>query len=136
MQLVDQYFDRTGLVWKNVISVCTDGAPAMLGSRSGFVQLARKENPDIESVHCFIHREALASRTLPQAMKSNLVTNIKIVNYIKASALNTRLFSALCHESDAAFTTLLFHTEETVAACLKRRSEFTTTVTWNMVSHT
>ncbi|KAF6028752.1 hypothetical protein EB796_012944 [Bugula neritina] len=60
MQLVDQYFDRTGLVWENVISVCTDGAPAMLGSRSGFVQLARKENPDIESVHCFIHREALA----------------------------------------------------------------------------
>ncbi|KAF6020681.1 hypothetical protein EB796_021021 [Bugula neritina] len=54
MQLVDQHFEKSSLMWKNVTSVCTDAAPAMLGSRSGFVQLARKENPDMEDVHCFI----------------------------------------------------------------------------------
>jgi len=68
--------------------------------------LAGKE----ECVYCFTQRYALAFRAIPQAMKSNFTGSIKVVKYIKASALNAWLYTALCHESDAAFTTLLLHT--------------------------
>ena len=37
-----------------------------------------------------IHREALASKTLPIELKETLDTVIKIVNYVKGGALNTR----------------------------------------------
>ncbi len=37
MKKVTDYFTESGLSWDNVCAVCTDGAPAMLGSKSGFV---------------------------------------------------------------------------------------------------
>ena len=36
---------------------------------------------------------------------------IKVVNYVKSSALNTRLFSKLCKDMDADHTVLLYHTQ-------------------------
>ena len=36
MEKVDHFFNENGIVWKNLCGVCTDGAPAMLGSKSGF----------------------------------------------------------------------------------------------------
>ena len=32
------FFEAHGLQWEDVCGVCTDGAPAMLGSRSGFTK--------------------------------------------------------------------------------------------------
>ncbi|XP_045134907.1 protein ZBED8-like [Portunus trituberculatus] len=55
----------------------------MLGSRSGFMALVKKKNPDIITTHCLIHREALASKTLPAPLKATLETVIRIVNHIK-----------------------------------------------------
>ena len=69
MKLVTQYFDYNYLSWKNLIGVCTDGAQAMLGSRSGFTTLVKSKNPDVVSTHCLIHREALASKTLPEKVR-------------------------------------------------------------------
>lgn len=37
MKQVIDYFSDLGLSWEKVCAVCTDGAPAMLGSKSGFV---------------------------------------------------------------------------------------------------
>lgn len=57
-----------------------------------------------------IHREALASKTIPKNLHENLVLTIKIVNYVKGSALNTRLFRELCKDMDAGHTALLLET--------------------------
>jgi len=46
-----------GLSWKNCLSICTDGAPAMIGKFKGFV--AKVNFPNVGSTHCFIHLEAL-----------------------------------------------------------------------------
>ena len=43
-----------------MVSVCTDGAPAMIGHRSGFVALMKQVAPHIVSNHCAIHKYALA----------------------------------------------------------------------------
>jgi len=47
---------------------------------------------------------------MSQPLKQALDCAIKVVNYIKTSALNTRLFQKLCHDMDAEYDSLLFHT--------------------------
>ena len=47
LKVVSDLFTTEGLSWENVVGFCTDRAPAMLGSRSGFLKLAKKHNPNI-----------------------------------------------------------------------------------------
>ena len=58
-----------------------------------------------------IHRETLDSKTLPKNLHADLVIIINIVNYVKESVLNIRLFRELCKDMDAEHTVLLFHTQ-------------------------
>lgn len=111
MAAVSEFFAEHELVWEKLISVCTDGAPAMLGSRSGFIQLVKEKQPNITAIHCFIHRQALAAKTLPSELNDVLKLCIKVVNFIKRSALNTRLFKTFCEDLGTEHKTLLFHTE-------------------------
>ncbi|XP_072377904.1 protein FAM200A-like [Diabrotica undecimpunctata] len=99
------------LPWEKVIGICIDGTQAMTGCRSGFMELAEKKNNRIIGSHCNIYTQALASQTLPEPLNVTLNLASKIVNHIKSSALNTRLFQALCQELNSDQKTLLFHTE-------------------------
>jgi hypothetical protein len=49
--------------------MCTDGAPSVVGSMRGFACLVKKENPDIVTTCCFLHRDGLVSKTLGYAVK-------------------------------------------------------------------
>ena len=75
-----------------VDSLCTDRAPAMLGNKSGFASLAKKEIPLITVTHCMLHRHALASKSLPEKLKNVLSIAVNAVNYIRRNAFNHRLF--------------------------------------------
>lgn len=111
MHAISQYIEKHGLMWERLAGLCTDGAPAMLGSRSGLATLVKTKNPSAITTHCVIHRQALAAKTLPEYFTLALKTAIKVVNYIKKSALNTRLFKQLCSDMNSEHETLLFHTE-------------------------
>ncbi|XP_003376634.1 zinc finger protein [Trichinella spiralis] len=74
-QAVSKFFEVNGLMWEKLVGVCTDGAPAMLGSRE------------------------------------DLNFAAEVVNYVKSSALNTRLFASLCESLNADHMALLYHTE-------------------------
>jgi hypothetical protein len=108
---IDTFFQENGLSWEKVVGVCTDGAPSMIGSRSGFMKMAKDMNKSIRGTHCLIHRQALAAKTLPQDLNNALKVAIQVVNYVKTSSLNTRLFQALCEDLQAGHKNLLFHTE-------------------------
>ena len=110
MQTLAKFFDQEELKWENLCGVCTDGAPAMLGARSGLQTLVRNRSPDAVSMHCMIHRQALASKTLPESLQDALNIAIKTVNFIKNGALNTRLFRNLCSEMNAEHQNLLYYT--------------------------
>ncbi|XP_067932966.1 zinc finger BED domain-containing protein 5-like [Watersipora subatra] len=111
MNLVSDFLSKKHLDWGKLIRVCTDGAPAMLGCHAGIAQLVKEKNPLVVNTHCFIHRQALAAKTLPKGLQEHLSSVIKVVNFIKGSALQTRLFHKLCKDMDAVHSSLLFHTE-------------------------
>lgn len=112
LAILNVFFSKHDFDWKQKLhSLCTDGAPAMLGNKSGFAHLVKKEAPNVIVTHCFLHRHALATKTLPTSLKEVLSIVIKTVNFIRSRALNHRLFKTLCQEMNAEHEVLLYHTE-------------------------
>ncbi|XP_015677944.1 SCAN domain-containing protein 3-like [Protobothrops mucrosquamatus] len=108
---VGSFLKEHKISWEKVCGVCTDGAPAMLGCRSGFQRLVLNESPKVIGTHCMIHWQILATKTLPQELQEVMKSVIRSVNFVKASSLNSRLFSQLCNELDVPNNAVLFHTE-------------------------
>ena len=95
--MVKEFFEKQNFDWKKKLgSICTDGAPAMLGNKSGCATLVKNEVPHVVVTHCLLHRYALAVKTLPASLKEVLSTCMKIVNFIRSRAVNHRIFKALC----------------------------------------
>ena len=69
-ELVDNFFKNNGLQWTKLVGCTTDGAPAMLDRKSGF--RVKAVSPSVTSVHCFLHRCALAAKLLPPDIKTSL----------------------------------------------------------------
>ncbi|KAL0829821.1 hypothetical protein ABMA28_003304 [Loxostege sticticalis] len=89
----------------------TDGAKAMTGRISGLISRIKNLAPEVKSVHCALHREALASKKIPDDLKTALSEVVKIINYIKARPLNSRLFALLCRDMGSEHVSLLLHCE-------------------------
>jgi len=111
-QLIEEFCTKNGLDdWKTKLGfICTDGAPAMLGKRSGFGALVKAEAPQVVVTHCFLHRHALASKTLSPSLKSAMDIAVEAVNFIRSKALNHRLFKIFCKEVGAEHEVLLYYT--------------------------
>nr|DBA32953.1 TPA: hypothetical protein GDO54_000696 [Pyxicephalus adspersus] len=90
-KLVDDFFKDNNLSWDMVSAVCSDGAPAMLGRKSGFGALVNADAPHIIVTHCILHRHALATKTLPPKLADH------------------RIFKELCKEMGSEFEVLLYH---------------------------
>ncbi|CAH1999992.1 unnamed protein product [Acanthoscelides obtectus] len=84
-----------------------DGAPAMIGVRPALDKNLKEKSPTMVSAHCVSHRQALTTKTRPQKLRQTLESAIRIVNYIKSSALNSRLFTLLCEDLDSDHKVLL-----------------------------
>lgn len=110
-QMVDSFFKQHGLKWENLRGCTTDGAPAMLGRRSGFRARVMEVAPHVTFMHCMIHRFVLSCKVLPVELSSVLSLVVKMVNHVKGSALNSRLFKLLCEDFGADHSVLLFHTD-------------------------
>ena len=109
---IDGYFNLKNLSWKDCVGLCTDGAAAMTGHKTGLPSLVRKEaNSDIVLTHCIIHREMLAAKRLSPDLNEVLTTVVKAVNFIRSIALNSRLFTLLCEDMGSIHSNLLLHTE-------------------------
>ncbi|XP_049964485.1 uncharacterized protein LOC126484926 [Schistocerca serialis cubense] len=91
MAAVSEFFCKNELSWQKLIGVRTDGAPSMLGYRLGFVQMVREKNPSVTAIHCVIHHQALAAKTLPKELNDVLKL----------------LFTALCEDLRAEYKTLI-----------------------------
>jgi hypothetical protein len=83
----------------------------MLGKKSAFGTLVQVEASQVLVIHCFLHRHALASKTLSPRLKSAMDTAVQAVNFIRSQALNHGLSKIFCHKVGDAHEVLLYHTE-------------------------
>ncbi|CAH0731335.1 unnamed protein product, partial [Brenthis ino] len=109
---VMDYFDKDDLDLKKLLSVTTDGAPAMVGAKKGLVHLLRtnaKCNENLFSYHCIIHKTVLCCKLNPN-LESIMQEVIKIINFLRAkSSLKHRELKIFLDEVDAQYDDLLLH---------------------------
>uniref|UniRef100_A0A8C5NEZ3 DUF4371 domain-containing protein n=1 Tax=Gouania willdenowi TaxID=441366 RepID=A0A8C5NEZ3_GOUWI len=112
-KVIDVFFRENDISWAKCVALCTDGARAMAGLKSGLNALVRDVAPEVIWTHCMFAE-------LSDVM--DLV--VKVVNIVKKSALQTRLLSNLCAAEGEEHTGLLYHSEVrwlsrgTVLACV------------------
>ncbi|XP_068235570.1 zinc finger BED domain-containing protein 5-like [Palaemon carinicauda] len=109
--VLDNFFKQNELDWGKLVRCTTDGAPLMLGRKSGFQAHVKAVAPYATAVHCFIQRFTLCAKVLPPKLLSCLNRDIRIVYFVKTSAMNTRLFKLLCENFISDHICLLYHTE-------------------------
>jgi len=109
--LIDTFMSTNGIDWTRCVGICTDGAKSMTGKHTWLIAHIKKVCPSILWLHCSVHREALAAKNMPADLLSVLNDAVKLVNFIKACPLNSRLFTLLCNEMGSEHKALLLHTE-------------------------
>lgn len=109
--VINKYLKNYGISWTSCVSICTDGAPPMIGSIKGFITIAKNQNPNINTTHCFLHREVLIAKSIVIELKIVLGQVVKMVNFIKSRPQKIRLFSQLCESMESDHYTLIIHTE-------------------------
>ena len=104
-----QYFDDKGIPLTNLIYISLDGAKAMTGKVKDFVSRMKAVAPHTSHVHCIVHRQHLAAKSVGGDMDEALNPAIHAINFVKANSLNDRLFMQFCETEK--FKTLLLHTK-------------------------
>lgn len=89
---IDNFIAINNIRWENCVGICSDGARAMIGKHSGFITKIQQVAPQAKFIHCSIHSEALACKAMPTKLKDVLDQAVKVVNFIKSRALNSRMF--------------------------------------------
>ena len=110
-QCLNDFFREYSILWEKCAGVYTDDAAACTGFKSGVVKRIKGKAPNAEWTHCFLHKEALATKEILQERHEVLNLVVKCVNLIKARLLNHRLFSCPCANMDADHQALFLHSE-------------------------
>ncbi|CAH1998414.1 unnamed protein product [Acanthoscelides obtectus] len=103
--VLKDYFIEKAIPLSNIISVATDGAPAMVGRYRGFISYLKQNVSGVLAIHYVIHRQHLVAKNLSVRMHESLHLVIDAVNRIRSNALNTRCVKK------KHFHQLLLHTE-------------------------
>ena len=105
-----QFGQENELTWDNLVSICTDGAPSMLGRRAGLVTRFRQRigKPNLLSYHCIIHQQALCAKG-GYGLQETMQTVVEIVNLIRVHGLNQRRFQNHLATFDAECGDVLFY---------------------------
>uniref|UniRef100_A0A3Q2NXH9 HAT C-terminal dimerisation domain-containing protein n=1 Tax=Fundulus heteroclitus TaxID=8078 RepID=A0A3Q2NXH9_FUNHE len=110
-KVIDAFFRENDISWAKCVALCTDGARAMAGLKSGLIALVRDVAPEVIWTHCMLHRESLVAKDMSAELSDVMDSVVKVVNIVKKSALQTRLFSNLCAAEGEEHTGLLYHSE-------------------------
>lgn len=90
-------------------SIITDGAPAMVGEKSGLIGLLREDGMNFPAFHCIIHQQALCGKSLKQ--DETLQKIVKTINMIRGGnrALLHRQFRQFLEDMESEYGDLLLY---------------------------
>ncbi|XP_056138883.1 general transcription factor II-I repeat domain-containing protein 2-like [Lampris incognitus] len=108
---VKDYFVEEKILIEKLVSVTTDGAPAMTGRHSGSIAHcnADPDFPKFLNYHCIIQQQAICAKVME--FGHVMAPVVKIINSIRAKAKQHRSFKLLLEECSAEYGDLLLHTE-------------------------
>ena len=100
---LDNCFLEHKVMWSKCKPVSTDDARAMVGVRNGVVTLIKQVAPEVVSIHCILHREALVAKKLANEEKNCQLADVicdvtKIVTTILKKPKSNRAFHELVRE--------------------------------------
>ena len=75
----------------------------MLGARHEFTAQVSQNNLSVQVVHCLLHRGNLAAQHFSVDLSAVMKEVVDVVNFVKASAVNSRLFEQLCVDHGSQF---------------------------------
>ncbi|KAL2079794.1 hypothetical protein ACEWY4_025538 [Coilia grayii] len=105
--------DKLGLKWDKLTGVTTDGCPNLTGKNVGLLKRMQDKVSEINPqqkltfLHCIIHQEVLCKTVLKINHAVDVV--IKVVNFIRARALNHRQFVSLLEENESEHGDVSYH---------------------------
>uniref|UniRef100_A0A8C6PIG0 SPIN-DOC-like zinc-finger domain-containing protein n=1 Tax=Nothobranchius furzeri TaxID=105023 RepID=A0A8C6PIG0_NOTFU len=96
---------------EKLVSMTTEGAPAMIGRHAGFIAHCKGDTdfPTFLHYHCIIHQQAICSKVT--GFEHVMTPVVKIINSIRSKAKQHRMFTVLLEEPSAEYSDLLLHTE-------------------------
>ena len=99
------------MLLEKLVSVVTDGAPAMIGRHAGFIAHCKGDTdfPNFLHYHCIIHQQSLCAKVI--GFEHVMTPVVKIINSIRSKAKQHRNFKVLLEELSAEYGDLLLHTE-------------------------
>jgi hypothetical protein len=110
-QQVTEYLSNIDLPIEYLISVSTDGAPAMTGRENGLEGRLRRDNDEILFVHCIIHQTVLCAK-LSARLKETMTNVMRMINFLRAqSYLRHRELRTYLEDLELEHTDLLLHNE-------------------------
>lgn len=111
---VNACMDTLGLKWDRLVGVTTDGCPNLTGKNVGLLKRMQDKVTEINAdqklvfLHCILHQHVLCKSVIKINHVIDVVT--KIVNFIRARALNHRQFVALLEEHQTEHNDISYHT--------------------------
>ena len=106
---IKEMLRKRGIDLKQVVSITTDGAPAMVVRERGAVARMKEDNPDLIAYHCIIHQSVLCAH-LSEEYAEVMNTMMKLINFLRASSSHQhRLLREFLKEVDANADNLLLH---------------------------
>jgi hypothetical protein len=100
---------KSNINYDKIVSILTDGAPAMVGKEKGFFKRIKDKNAEILSYQCIIHQTSLCGK-LSTTLKEVMDIMIKLINFLRSrSALQHRPFKDFLFECDSVYSDLRQH---------------------------
>jgi len=111
---VNACMDKLGLKWDRLAGVTMDGCPNLTGKNVGLLKRMQDKVTEIDAeqklvfLHCILHQHVLCKSVLKINHVIDVVT--RIVNFIRARALNHRQFVALLEEHETEHHDISYNT--------------------------
>lgn len=108
---ITSFLRKHEIPMEKIISVSTDGAPAMSGAVNGLAGRLKRDNDNILFFHCIIHQAVLCCK-LPDDINSVMIRIMQLINYLKShSSLRHRQLKQFLLEVNAEYGDLLTHND-------------------------